>query len=70
MRASGSILVDLALAEGADLGGGCCFGLFLLANGHCLVHSLNDEEKNKGEKEDNKNEDKDSSNTDEKAEEK
>ena len=45
MRATGSILVDLALAVRADLGCGSCFGLGLLGDGCSFVHSLDDAEK-------------------------
>ena len=50
MRTLGSVLVDLALAVRADLGGGSCGSfLRLLHDGGSLVDGLDDAEQNEGD---------------------
>ena len=44
MRASGGADVDFGEAAGANLGGGLRLSLFLLAEGHDLVDSLDQQE--------------------------
>ncbi len=47
VRAAQRLDVDLALAEGAFLGGGSCRGSRLLGESLCLVHGLDEQEQDK-----------------------